>query len=225
MPGALEIRGPGDGLLDDPLALHARGAGPDAVLRWRARLRDDDHRVWRAEAARAEDLAGAWAPAKAAPTGPVAALRSLRPVAIEVRVEAADGRAATRTLRRRLVGEGVRVRRWREPFPATLLRPAGQPAATALVDARTGADALAVATVAAALLASRGVLVLVLAPGRGTASATPADAAAALAAVPGAGDPVAIDPPLPPGVPATNPCSAEDWDALLTRLGARPRAV
>lgn len=225
MPGALEIRGPADGLLDDPLALHARGAGPGAALRWRARLRDDDHRVWRAEAARAEDLAGAWAPAKAAPTGPVAALRSLRPVAIEVRVEAADGRAATRTVRRRLVGEGVRVRRWRQPFPATLHRPAGDPAATVLVDASAGADALAVATVAAALLASRGVLVLILAPARGAASATPADAAAALAAVPGAGEPVAIEPPLPPGVPAARPGSAEEWDALLARLGARPRAV
>lgn len=224
MAGALEIRGPADGLLDDPLALRARGAGPGAALRWRARLRDDDHRVWRAEAARAEDLAVAWAPAKAAPTGPIAALRSLRPVAIEVRVEADDGRTATRTVRRRLVGEGVRVRRWREPFAATLHRPAGDPAATVRVDASAGDDALAVATVAAALLASRGVLVLVLAPARG-AAATPADAAAALAAVPGAGEPVSIDPPVPPGVPATSPGPAGDWDALLARLGARPRAV
>ncbi len=226
--GALEIRGPADGLLDDPLALRARGTGPGATLRWRARLRDDDGRVWRAEAARAEELAGAWAPAKAAPAGPAAALRSLRPVAIEVRVDAADGRGASRTVRRRLLGEGVTVRRWRAPAPAaTLYRPApgAPPAATALLDATAGGAVLDRAVLAAALLASRGVLALVVAPPpRGTAPAQALAAAAALLeAVPGAGAPTPVDPPLPPGVPALAPDPPGAWDALLARLGARPR--
>src|SRR5690349_12785211 len=98
--GSLEISGMPDGLIDDDLLLRVRGAGPDVALTWRARLRDDDGRVWRASAARAEELASRWVPAKEG-TGAIAALRSLRPVAIDVRAEAPDGRAAARTVTRR----------------------------------------------------------------------------------------------------------------------------
>ena len=56
----IEIQGPATALADEPLALRARGAGPDAELTWHARMRDDDGLVWRARAERAEDLTGAW---------------------------------------------------------------------------------------------------------------------------------------------------------------------
>jgi hypothetical protein len=244
--GALEIRGPSAGLLDDVPSLRARGAGEGAGLSWRARLRDDDGRVWRAAAARAEDLAGAWRPAKAG-TGPVAALRSLRPVAIDVRVEGPDGRSAARTIQRRLLADGVQVRRWRGDVVARLHLPAGDVASALLVDATGGPGAAAVAALAAALLASRGVLVLAVEGGRGGASpgAVVAEARERLTAVPAAaGAEVhmaraasdadgAPSPPdvvvLPPGVPATDgpagaSARAEAWDALLRRLGAAPRA-
>ena len=87
----LELRGATDGeLLDEPWRVVARGAG-GGPLTWRARIRDDDGRVWRAEATSPQGLAGAWAPAKRPAPGPVAALRSLRPVAIDLRAETADG--------------------------------------------------------------------------------------------------------------------------------------
>ncbi|MCW2953277.1 MAG: hypothetical protein JWQ48_2447 [Conexibacter sp.] len=212
----LEIRGAGSGLLDDPLLLNARGAGPDETLLWRARLRDDDGRVWQTSAARADDLAGGWVPAKAS-SGPLAALGSLRPASIEVRVESSDGRAATRTIARLLLGEGVRVRRWRD-LAATLYLPAqAAPTATLLIDATAGPQPTAVAALAAPLLASRGVLVVAVAPGRDGAppAATLAAARERLAAVPAAAaagrltelaarDPVAdaVDAAAPPDVPA-----------------------
>jgi len=129
--GALELRATADALLDAPLEASVRGAG-GAELLWRARTHDDDNRVWRASAARPEELNAAWAPAKAT-TGAVAALRSLRPVALELRAEAADGRAAARTVRRRLVADGVRVRRWRDGVAGTLLLPARETPCAAVV--------------------------------------------------------------------------------------------
>jgi len=215
----LELRGATDGLLlDEPWRLEARGAG-GAPLTWRARLRDDDGRVWRAEAERPEDLAGAWAPAKRPAPGPVAALRSLRPVRVDVRAEAADGQSAARTVTRRLVAEGVRRRRWRDGgLAATLHLPPGDPASVAVLD---GGDP-AVASLAAALLASRGVLVLQVTDGlplaRERLAAVPAAAGAPPHVVPGDGV-------LPPGVPATTGADPAAWDALLAALGATPRSA
>jgi hypothetical protein len=174
-------------------------------------------------------------------------------VSFDVHVEAPDGRGASRALARALVGEGVRIRRWREPaLLATLHLPAGAPCASVVVDAIDGAQPAAVAALAAALLASRGVLALVVPPQREQAPAGPALEVARerLAAVPGAvaapavlravdpfdasadahpvGDPVVV---LPPGVAARDAdaaavaARAEAWDALLARLGARPRAL
>jgi hypothetical protein len=256
----LEIRGAAPGLLDDPLLLDVGGAARDTALVWRARLRDDDGFVWRAAAPRPEELSTAWVPAK--PTaGPAAALRSLRPVDVDVRVEAPDGSAASRTITRRLLDEGVRLRRWRGDVAGTLHLPAAPTGTTAILDATTtptrpsrddspghipgessldaqedgaGPDAGAVLPLAAALLASRGVLVLVVTGGRG-----PDPVAAAqeqLAAVPGT-DPAATavlpaaDVPLPAGVGLRGEdragaiARAAAWDALLGRLGARPRAT
>jgi hypothetical protein len=195
----LEIQGPDTALLDDPLDLRLRGAGPEAAVVWHARLRDDDGLVFRARAERPQDLPAAWR-GKA----PEAALASLRPVRIDVRAEAADGRAASRTVTRLLVADGVRIRRWRDAVPAILHLPAGEPRATLLVDGPAG--------IAGALLASRGVLVLAVTGG---------DLAAArgmLAAVPGAGEPVelaAADVPVPAGAPGGEP---DRWAALRTRL-------
>jgi hypothetical protein len=242
--GALEIRGAGPGLLDDPLILRPRGAGTGAALLWRARLRDDDGRVWRAASPRAEDLGCHWAPAKHG-TGPLAALQSLHPVAVDVRVEAPDGRSAARTISRRLLADGVQVRRWRGDLAARLYLPAGGPAGALIIDATAGAGTTAVAALAAALLASRGVLVLAVAPGRGRAGPVVvlAEARERLEAVPAAaGTSVQVLPALdlaaagapgdvvvlPPGVPATGEpalavARAQAWDALLTRLGATPR--
>jgi hypothetical protein len=231
---AIEIRGAAAGLADDPLLLHARGAGPAEGLLWRARLRDDDGRVWRASAASAAALADAWIPAKAT-TGRLAALQSLRPLSIEVRAEAADGRAASRTLARALVGEGVRIRRWREArLGATLALPAAgaPPCATVAIDATAGPEAAAAGALAAALLASRGVLALVVPPPREPRPAAELlrRACERLAGVPGAGGEIAVLPALlPPGIPAradggaAAPARAAAWDALLARLGARPR--
>ena len=287
--GAIEIRGAATGLLDEPFELRVRGAGPAAELTWRARYRDDDDRIWRATAARAQELATRWMPAKES-TGQLAALRSLRPLSIEVRVETADGRAAARTLTRQLVADGVRVRRWRDGLVATLHVPARpRPCATVIVDATGGPVAADVAALAAPLLASRGALVLVVAPSRGIAD--PLELARErLAAVPAASEPIlllpALDPfgagegaapspgediarpprpgvvpprgggmVLPPGAGVTPPpgasvapppgagvvlppgvgardggphvaaARAAEWDALLARLGATPRAI
>jgi hypothetical protein len=233
----LEIRGVRPGrLLDEPLFLSAVGE----ELLWRARYRDDDMRVWRAAGARAEDLLGAFVPAKPS-TGPIAALASLRPVRIDVRVEAPDGRAAARAVTRLLVAEGVRLRRWRSgDLPAVLHLPtAAEPCATVLLDATRGPREAAVAGLAGPLLASRGVLAL-------SVTAGSLDAAREqLAAVPGAAEPVvlaAADPlgdepqaatavPLPPGVGVRGEpdggaaARAAAWDALLARRGAAPRTV
>jgi hypothetical protein len=253
---ALEIQGAGDALLDDPLDLRVRGAGPDLTVVWRARLRDDDERVWRSTAALAPDLPAGWGPAKGA-AGPIAALLSLRPVSLDVRAELEDGRAVKRTITRRLVAKDVRVRKWRDGAIATLHRPApGAPTrGTLVIDATARAarpapagadpdvdagdaapaparspvlpDPLTVALLAAPLLASRGVLVLVVAPGRGS---TVEAAAPLLAAVPGAAaEPIvllAAELPVPPGVPSAGGSDRDAaWDALLARLDARPRVA
>lgn len=249
-PSGLEIRGAAVASLDDPLLLRARGGGPDEPLVWRGRLRDDDGRVWRATAERAEELCSRWVPSKA-PVGPVPALLSLRPVSIDIRVEAADGRTATRTLTRTLLGDGVLVRRWRDGVAATLFRPVdAEPRASVVLDATAGATAAVVAGLAAPLLASRGILVLTVGAGRGTPPDGDALRAAAdrLAAVPGApsdvlilatdratapseedatGAPTVV---VPPGIAAGDSVGgaldrARLWDALLEHLGARPRAT
>jgi hypothetical protein len=232
----LEIRGVRPRLLlDEPFLLSAVG---DDLL-WRARYRDDDLRVWRAAAARAVDLSVAFAPSKPS-TGPIAALASLRPVRVDVRVEAPDGRAASRAVTRLLVAEGVRVRRWRDGgLSAVLHLPASGgagPCATVVLDASAGPREVTVAGLAGPLLASRGALVL-------TVSSGSLDAAREqLGAVPGAGEPLwlaAADPlaaeagagvvPLPPGVGAAGDpdgaagARAAAWDGLIARLGARPR--
>ncbi len=241
--GALEIRGSADGLLDEPFHLRVRGAGPDAELTWRARYRDDDGRVWQAAASRAEELGTSWSPAKDS-TGSVAALRSLRALAIEVRVEAADGRGATRTVTRRLAADGVRTRRWRDGLGATLHVPAQpQPCATVVIDATAGPEQHLAAQLAAPLLASRGVLVLVVASGARDIADPIATARERMAGVPAARQPIVLlsalhpfdDEPhggvvLPPGVgardasPGATAARARAWDELLVRLGATPRA-
>lgn len=204
----MELAGPADAPLDEPLALRARGGASDVT--WRARLRDDDGRVWRATADTVAGLDAAWAPAKT-PAAPHAALQSLRPAQVEVRAEAASGAAASRTVTRRLLADGVRVRRWRAPAAASLFLPAEPQGAAVLVE---DPDAL----LAAALLASRGILTLVLRGGEVTA------AREQLAAVPGAAEPRVLPAlPLPPGVPAVPAADPAAWDALLAELGARPR--
>ena len=197
------------GLLDDPLLLEVGGAAPNAALTWRGRLRDDDGFVWRAAAPTSEGLLTAWVPAK--PTaGPVAALRSLRPVDVDVRVEGTDGAASNRTITRRLMDDGVRARRWKDAVAGTLYLPAQSATATLTIDAREPQTAAAqpaapdaagavaappaiaepataagldAAPLAAALLASRGVLVLVLTGGKDDPLAA---ARERLAQVPGA---------------------------------------
>jgi len=186
--GSLELRGSDAGLLDDPFDLRLRGAGPDAQLTWRARYRDDDGRIWRATASSCEDLAARWVPAKET-TGEIAALRSLRPLSIDVRAETPDGRAATRTLTRYVAADGVRSRRWRDGLAATLHVPADAPVATILIDGTSGDAQATVAILAAPLLASRGVLALAVTGAAGRSAADPLPAARErLAAVPGASE-------------------------------------
>ena len=240
----LEIRGAAPGLLDDPLLLDVGGAAPNSALVWRGRFRDDDGFVWRAAAPRPEQLSTAWVPAKAS-AGPIAALRSLHPVDVDVRVESPDGSAAARTITRRLLDEGVRARRWRDDVVGTLQLPPVPTGAALLIDATapapaptTGAEDEARAhhvaagiPLAAALLASRGVVVLVVTGGKAEPLAL---ARERLAAVPGVSDDVAAyaaaDVPLPAGVGLRGEDRqgaidrAEAWDTLLARLGARPRA-
>lgn len=204
-----ELRGPADALLDEGLAgLSARGIG--TVTGWRVRCKDDDLRVWRAAGDTVDALT--WRG-----PGDVAALRSLRPVAFEVRAEG-DG-AASRTVIRRPVADAVVVRRWREKgLSATLLRPPGAPVATVAVSgAEAAGDATGDTALACALLASRGVLVVHVIDGLDRALEL-------LGAVPGAAGPEVLDAlPLPPGVPATAVADAVAWDALLRHLGAVAR--
>jgi hypothetical protein len=231
----LEIRGAAPGLLDDPLLLDVGGAAPNSALVWRGRFRDDDGFVWRAAAPRPEQLSTAWVPAKTT-AGPVAALRSLHPVDVDVRVESPDGSAASRTITRRLLDEGVRARRWRDEVIGTLHLPAVPTGAALLIDAtatdEVGAHHIAAGIpLAAALLASRGVVVLVVTGGKGHPLTV---ARERLSAVPGVSDDVAAyaaaDVPLPAGVGLRGEDRqgaidrAEAWDTLLARLGARPRA-
>lgn len=238
----LEPREPASGLLDEIFRMHARGSGgEDGIpLTWRARIRDDEGRVWRATAERSAELPAAWAPAKAT-TGALASLQSLRPVQIDVRVESDDdGRAARRTVTRRLLSDGVRVRRWRDGLAATLHIPADPPCAALLFDATAGADQAATAALAAPLLASRGALALVVPPARGAGGSPDqllATARELLASVPSTAgmEVVALAPLLPPGVPwraadhavadAEFAARADAWDALLARLGAMPREL
>jgi hypothetical protein len=262
----LEIRGAAPGLLDDPLLLDVGGAAPHSALVWRGRFRDDDGFVWRSADPRSEGLSTAWVPAKAT-AGPVAALRSLHPVDVDVRIEAPDGSAASRTIRRRLLDDGVRTRRWRDEVAGTLHLPALATGAALLIDAtpppqpsrderisysevhssldagetaateptpeaRAAAEHLAAGIpLAAALLASRGIVVLTVTGGKGDPLAI---ARERLAAVPGVSGDVASYAaaaiPLPAGVGLRGEdrpgaiARAEAWDTLLARLGARPRA-
>jgi hypothetical protein len=246
----LEIRGAAPGLLDDPLLLDVAGAAPNSDLTWRARLRDDDGFSWRAQAATSADLLTAWS---AKPTaGAVMALRSLRPVQLDVRVEDPDGAAASRTITRALLADGVKVRRWKGDVTGTLHLPApgggsddalvidargaggraaaaetappppeaGLAAAPPAVETSPPAAALAAAPIAAALIASRGVLTFLATGGRGA----PAEVLGALPAPPAAITTIAVaDLPLPPGAGAAADPAA--WDALLAELGATPRRV
>lgn len=214
----LELAGPQVALVDEPLAVRLRGLGEDGArdVLWRARLRDDDGRVWRASAERPEHLPAGLKPAKGG-TGRVPALGSLHPIRLDVHAEAPDGRGAKRTFERRLLGDGVQLRRWREPgLRGALALPAAgadRREQALLIDARVpaGVDAdgdavLAafVAPLAAAVLASRGVVTLMI-----TDAADLAPALERLAAVPGvAGDPRVVRalgagdvPLLPPGIP------------------------
>ena len=206
----LEIRGLQVALIDEPLALRTRGG---EAVRWRARLVDDDGRSWRAQAARAEELDGAWAPAKSG-AGPVAALASLRPVRLDVRAETAGGEAASRTLERRLLADGVQRRRWRAPAPpGSLFLPAQETRGVVVLPPET--------TLAGALLASRGVVALAVGDERRD------DALELLARVPAAAGhaPVLLDDiGLPPGIPALASGDGAAWDALLERVGATPRS-
>jgi hypothetical protein len=196
----LELRGAAPGLLDDPLLLDVGGAAPGSTLLWRTRIRDDDGFVWRGEGAALDALR--WS----AKAGDAAALRSLRPVELEVRVEGGDG-TATRTLTRTLLDPAVKVRRWKEGVTGRLLLPAAAAPATLVVAAEEPTT-----LVAAALLASRGVRVFVVASG--DPSALPFEDARLLDAL-----------PVPPGLPARDAPDPAAWDALLADLGATPRRV
>jgi hypothetical protein len=227
----LEIRGAAPGLLDDPLLLDVGGAPPNAALTWRARLRDDDGFVWRATAPTSEGLQPAWVAGK--PTaGPLMALRSLRPVDVDVRVESIDGAGSSRTVTRTLLGDGVRARRWKGEIEGTLYLPAGEAVATLVIDARETPDAAA--PVAAALLASRGVLAFVLTGGKDDPEAAALERLAQVPGAPPSAEPRATPTAeigVPPGVgfrgePMADAIArAAAWDALLAHLGARPRRV
>jgi hypothetical protein len=239
--GALELRGFDAGLLDDPFDLRVRGAGPGAQLTWRARYRDDDGRIWRAMAASCEELGARWVAAKET-TGEIAALRSLRPLSVDVRAELPDGRAATRTLTRRFAADGVRSRRWRDGLAATLHVPVTpEPIATVLLDGTAGDAQATVAMLAAPLLASRGVLALAVTGAGGRSSADPLPAARErLAALPGASAEILVLTALDPaaardaggegpdeaegdaeGRRASDACGGRDMVVLPPNAGAR----
>jgi len=241
----LELTGPQVALVDEPLTVRLRGLGEDAgdgdVL-WRARLRDDDGRVWRASAERPEHLPAGLKPAKSG-TGRVPALGSLHPIRLDLHAEAPDGRSAKRTFERRLLGDGARLRRWREPgLRGTLALPAPGTARherALLVDARVpgGADpdgalvlSAFVAPLAIAVLASRGVVALALSEADDLAAALER-----LAAIPGlSGEPRVVRalgagdvPLLPPGIPllgegrSAREARTDRWWSLAPRTGAR----
>ena len=223
----LEIRGAAPGLLDEPLLLDVGGAPPGASLTWRSRLRDDDGFVWRATAPTSEGLQAAWVAGK--PTaGPLMALRSLRPVDVDVRVEGTDGVGSSRTVTRTLLSEGVRARRWKGEVEGTLYLPATEAVAARVIDAR---EDLAAAPLAAALLASRGVVALVLTAGKGDPAAAALERLAQVPGAPLASVLSAAAVGVPPGVghrgePMAGALARADaWDALLAGLGARPRRV
>ena len=216
-PSELSVREPRSRLLAEPFVLRARGDAGDELL-WRARYRDDDGRVWKAAAPTPAELTFAWQPAKPQ-TGPIAPLASLRPLSVDVRVEAGDGRAAGRQVTRLLLGEGVRARKWRDGLAATLYLPADPVGSAVVLDAT---DAPASPAPAAALLASRGVLTLAVTEGEIEA------ARERLAAVPSAPADVGVEAALsPPNVGVAGDDDAREraaaWDALLERAGARPR--
>lgn len=249
MSGAIEIRGAASAMIDEPLTLRARGAGAHQEIVWRARLLDDDGRAWKSTAARAQNLHAAWIPVKPSVGSTVAALSSLRPVGIDVRVQAADGRSAARRLSRHFLADGVQLRRWRDGPAASLYLPAEDaPCAAVILDATGDPRQALVATLAAPLLASRGALVLAVVKARATTSGSQELQAAheRMAAVPSAaGIPLQVlgvaypdSPPgdgdaesvvgLPPGIAATGEDPAANalaWDRLLASLGARPREV
>lgn len=224
----LTVRERAEALLDDPFDL--RATAPDgAELRWRGRIRDDDGRVWRASAGRAHDLSWRWMPAKDG-TGPIAALASLRPVSIDVRVETEDGRGAVRTLRRQLVVPGVKSRRWRGEVAAVLHLPAEpEPASTLLIDATAGPEAAIVAALAGPLLAARGVLTLVVPPPKRATPDLLDRALEQLAAVPAVAatgkDPLVLParPPRLPGEAAPDAVSAEGRDTAERNAAVEPR--
>jgi hypothetical protein len=197
----LELRGAAPGLLDEPLLLEVGGAAPGSTLLWRTRILDDDGFVWRGEGPTLDALR--WS----AKADGVAALRSLRPVELEVRVEGGDG-TATRTLTRTVLDPAVKARRWKEGVTGRLLLPA-DPVATLLVDGEEPHP-----LVAAALLASRGVRVFVAASG--DPAELPFPDPRRLAAL-----------PVPPGLPARDDDAPDGaaWDALLADLAAQPRRV
>jgi len=194
---ALEIRTEPDALLGTPPATGLRGAGPDpGDVLWRARTRDDDGRVWQAQATSAPELGSTWTPAKAS-TGAAANRRSLHPFEIEVRAELGDGRGASRSVTRRLLAEGVKVRRWRGEH-ATLYLPPSPVERTLLVDA-TASDPAWLGP-AASVLASQGALVLTAAAGADLELL-----AERITAVRGARPAEWIaPPPAPPGFPASS---------------------
>ena len=223
----LEIRTNPDALLGTPLATGLRGAGELPVAFWQARLRDDDGRIWRSSGRTAAELGEVWKPAKDS-TGPIAALRSLHPLEIDVRAELPDGRSATRTVKRILLAEGTRVRSWKglTPLRATLYLPRAERASAALIIDALGAENTDALAPTAALLASRGVAVVTAEPG---AKQTPPDAltdlVTLLAAVPaaqGAGTPaIRTMLPLPPGFPTTIAPDPAAWTTLLGQSAAR----
>ncbi len=239
----LELSGPPTALVDEPLTVRLRGLGemvevdPDdefGGILWRARLRDDDGRVWRATADAPEHLPAGLAPAKPG-TGLVPALGSLHPIRLDVHAEAPDGRSAKRTFERRLLGDGVRVRRWKEPeLRGSMFLPAAgsEPRGPLLLDTRLPPEpgereALAafVAPLAAAVLASRGRPTLVVSDvddlgpalsrleGLQVATGTPRVVRAL-----GAGDVLL----LPPGIPvlgegtAARTARRDRWASLVT---------
>ena len=104
----LEIRGPAQALVDEPLDFDVRGGG-EQPAHWRARFRDDDEKVWRADGPSPLQL-GAWT---AKQSEARVALASLHPLRLDMRVDVEDGRGASRTFTRQFLADGVRMRRCR----------------------------------------------------------------------------------------------------------------